>query len=290
VSEAATIDNGLPIVGEERGNRGLWIGLGAIAAGGILLFALLEAGRGSDAEPAIASPNDYVIASTLQPGLVIPDGLAQERSAQPNPLVVDQALIDGAPKAPPVRLKISPSPDPELFTPPAAQPSYAEPVPPVPAEAPSPGRGAPVIVYDAAQAAVTAAVVAPGQNQAMKARAVGGGDRTDLVQQGTLIFAVLETALDSTQAGQVRAMISTDVYNALGDRILIQKGSRIFGEYKSDLGSGQNRAQIIWTRLLRPDGASIALDSPASDQLGRAGIKGKVNSHFGERLLSSLLR
>ena len=71
---------------------------------------------------------------------------------------------------------------------------------------------------------------------------------------------------------------------------MIPKGSRIFGEYKGELGAGQNRAQIVWTRLIRPDGATISLDSPASDQLGRAGVKGDVNSHFGERLLGALLQ
>jgi type IV secretion system protein VirB10 len=157
--------------------------------------------------------------------------------------------------------------------------------------APDPGRSAPAIVYDAVQASVSVASEAGAKlGLATKAIAVGGGDRSNLVPQGTLIYAVLETALNSTQSGQVRALISNNVFNASGTKILIPKGSRVFGEYKADLGTGQNRAQIIWGRLIRPDGATISLDSPASDQLGRAGVKGSVDSHFGERLLGALLQ
>lgn len=68
------------------------------------------------------------------------------------------------------------------------------------------------------------------------------------------------------------------------------RGSRLYGEYKADLTSGQNRAMIQWTRLMRPDGVTIALDSPSADPLGRAGVKGKVNSHFFARFGNALLQ
>lgn len=110
------------------------------------------------------------------------------------------------------------------------------------------------------------------------------------VPQGTLIPAVLETALDSTRPGQARALVSKDVRGFDGTRVLIPRGSRLFGEYRADLQPGQNRALVQWTRLIRPDGVSIALDSPAADALGRAGVKGQVNSHFFERFGSALLQ
>ena len=158
---------------------------------------------------------------------------------------------------------------------------------------PDPGRAAPAIVYDIAASRAPGAAAAEQPLQASRATpavAAAAVDRHNLVAQGTLIYAVLETALDSTQSGQVRAIISTDVYNASGTKILIPRGSRVFGEYKGDLGTGQNRAQIIWGRLIRPDGVTISLDSPASDQLGRAGVRASVNTHFGERLLNALLQ
>jgi type IV secretion system protein VirB10 len=110
------------------------------------------------------------------------------------------------------------------------------------------------------------------------------------VPQGTVIPAVLETALDSNRPGFVRAIVSRDVRSFDGTRVLIPRGSRLFGEYKSDLGTGQQRVFVQWQKLTRPDGVQIALDSPAADPLGRAGIGGKVNTHFWTRLGNALLQ
>jgi len=110
------------------------------------------------------------------------------------------------------------------------------------------------------------------------------------VPKGTVIPAVLESALDSTRAGQVRAVVTRDVMSFDGTKTLIPRGSRLYGEYGADLNYGQNRALVRWTRLLRPDGAMIELDSPAADPLGRAGVKGKVNSHFWSRFGSAILQ
>jgi type IV secretion system protein VirB10 len=290
VSEAVAIDDSLPLVGEDRGNRGLWLGLGAIVVSGLLLFTALEASRQSHAEPQIISPRDYATATAPHAELMIPENNGSEGALGPGaPLPVTVPEM-AASQLPPVRLtRIAPpaAPAPSTASPQLPPQAYTPP-PALTPLAPDPGRAAPAVVYDAAQGPAAASNGAT--TQATKAVAVGGGDRSYLVSQGTLIFAVLETAIDSTQSGQVRAMISNNVYNPLGTQILIPKGSRIFGEYKGELGAGQSRAQIIWTRLIRPDGATISLDSPASDQLGRAGVKGKVNTHFGERLLGALLQ
>ena len=296
MSKAISLDDGLPLVGEDNGNRGLWLGLGAIGLGGLFLFALLNASRQSNAEPQIPSPKDYAIATAVRAELLIPQEYDPNLSlasglAQPAALPVPTP-----PQLPPVRLtRIRPPAEPApAFS--QQPPQTYIPSPPLQTTLPdqrrdTAGRSAPAIVYDAALAAAPGdASAGASTNQTTKAIAVGGGDRTHIVSQGTLIFAVLETAINSTQPGQVRAMLSNDVYNASGTQILIAKGSRIFGEYKGEIGTGENRAQVIWTRLIRPDGATISLNSPASDQLGRAGVKGRVNTHFGERLLGALLQ
>lgn len=110
------------------------------------------------------------------------------------------------------------------------------------------------------------------------------------VPQGTVIQAVLETALDSNRPGFARAIVSRDVRSFDGSRVLIPRGSRLFGEYKADLASGQNRAFVNWQKLTRPDGVQIAVESPAADPLGRAGVKGSVNSHFFERFAGAILQ
>ena len=109
------------------------------------------------------------------------------------------------------------------------------------------------------------------------------------VVQGTLINAVLETALDSTRSGQARAVVTRDVHGFDGTHILIPRGTRLYGAYDAHITQGQNRAQIRWKRLLRPDGVSVALDPPAADPLGRAGVRGRVDSHFIQRLGNALL-
>jgi type IV secretion system protein VirB10 len=101
---------------------------------------------------------------------------------------------------------------------------------------------------------------------------------------------VLETALDSTRPGLARALVQSDVRGWDGNRVLIQRGSRLIGEYRADLQPGQNRAMVMWTRLVRPDGVTIALGSPAADPLGSVGIKGKVNTHFFEKFGSAILQ
>jgi type IV secretion system protein VirB10 len=110
------------------------------------------------------------------------------------------------------------------------------------------------------------------------------------IPQGTVIPAVLETALDSTRVGGVRALVQRDVSGFDGSRVLIPRGSRLYGEYEASLQPGQNRALVRWTRLIRPDGVTIALDSPSSDPLGRAGIQGKVDTKFLQRFGGALLQ
>lgn len=109
------------------------------------------------------------------------------------------------------------------------------------------------------------------------------------VTQGTMIPAILETAVDSDLPGFVRAIVSQDVLSFDGKRILIPRSSRLIGQYKSGLSAGQTRIYILWTRLIRSDGASVAIASPATDFEGRSGLPGEVHSHFMKRFGSAML-
>lgn len=110
-----------------------------------------------------------------------------------------------------------------------------------------------------------------------------------LVPQGTIISAVMETALNSDLPGYARAVVSKDVLSFDGSSVLIPAGSRIIGEYNSGVAQGASRIFIIWSRLIRPDGVSITLGSPAVDELGRGGLSGKVNRHFLKRFGGAIL-
>jgi type IV secretion system protein VirB10 len=110
------------------------------------------------------------------------------------------------------------------------------------------------------------------------------------VPQGYLIQAVLETGFDSTKPGYARAIVSRDVRGFDGKNVLIPRGSRLIGIYPSTVSPGQNRAVISWTRLIRPDGMTIAMDSPSVDTVGRGGVPASVNTHFLARLGDALLQ
>jgi len=109
------------------------------------------------------------------------------------------------------------------------------------------------------------------------------------VSQGTLIPAVLETAINTDLPGYVRAVVSEDVRSFDGSQVLIPRSSRLIGQYRSGLAAGQRRAYVLWSRLIRPDGTSVAIASPATDEAGRTGLAGEVDSHFFRKFGSALL-
>ncbi len=110
-----------------------------------------------------------------------------------------------------------------------------------------------------------------------------------LIPQGTMIAGILETAIQSDLPGMLRAIVSEDVYGFDGKKLLISKGSRLIGKYKSGLVRGQVRVFVMWNRILRPDGVSINIGSYGTDDLGRSGLDGELDTHFMERFGSSIL-
>jgi hypothetical protein len=113
-------------------------------------------------------------------------------------------------------------------------------------------------------------------------------DLGNIVAQGRMIDAILETAINSGIPGTIRGVVSRDVYAEAGDNILIPKGTRLYGTYSA---GNLNSARIIitWSRILRPDGISVGINSFASDQFGRAGVEGSVDKKYLEIISSALL-
>ncbi|WP_375459847.1 type IV secretion system protein VirB10 [uncultured Enterovirga sp.] len=110
-----------------------------------------------------------------------------------------------------------------------------------------------------------------------------------LIAQGTIIRGVLETAIQSDLPGMVRATTTENVWSFDGRRVIVPSGTRLIGEYKSGLATGQTRVFIVWTRILRSDGVSVQLGSPGTDDLGRTGLTGEVDKHYVERFGSAIL-
>lgn len=113
------------------------------------------------------------------------------------------------------------------------------------------------------------------------ARATQLQDVHRLVTQGTMIPAILDTAISSDLPGELKATISRDVWSADATTILIPKGSTLIGEYSSDISLGQRRVLVAWNRVITTDKRSIMIGSRGVDGLGRAGLTGNVQHHFG---------
>ena len=112
-----------------------------------------------------------------------------------------------------------------------------------------------------------------------------------LLQAGSIIPAALITGIRSDQPGLVTAQVTENVYDSLtGRHLLIPQGARLIGEYESDVGFGQRRLLLAWTRLILPDGRSIVLDrQPAADPSGYAGLEDGVDYHWGGVVKAALV-
>ncbi|HQU67315.1 MAG TPA: TrbI/VirB10 family protein [Albidovulum sp.] len=109
------------------------------------------------------------------------------------------------------------------------------------------------------------------------------------VIQGTMIQAVMETALDSSLPGQTRAIVSEDVFGFDGSRLLIPRGARLIGRYRSGVKLADRRITIAWDRIVLPSGQTVRISSFGGDDLGRSGVTGRVDTRFGARFGSAAL-
>jgi type IV secretion system protein VirB10 len=240
-------------------------------------------------------------ARTAEPqGIGNPEVAAPQAAAVPAPVVQpapDPAAVPAAPQQ-------DPAPAPVLAANPAMMPQAA--VNPY---------GSPQLVFDAssardlrvAEAPLAVPPGTPGNSAtagagraaefASRLGGVGGApaqaramtNPSTTVTEGTLIPAILETAINTDVPGYVRAVVSQDVKSFDGRRVLIPRSSRLVGQYQAGVEQGQRRAYVVWTRLIRPDGVSVNLASPAVGFDGATGLEGDVNSHFFKRFGSGLL-
>jgi type IV secretion system protein VirB10 len=104
-----------------------------------------------------------------------------------------------------------------------------------------------------------------------------------------VIPAALITGLRSDLPGQIAAQVTAPVYDSPSGRyLLIPQGARLLGEYDSRIAAGQTRLLLVWTRLILPDGRSIALTrEPGTDASGAAGLEDRVDNHWRRILLAA---
>ena len=99
--------------------------------------------------------------------------------------------------------------------------------------------------------------------------------------KGTIISAVLDTSINTDLPGQVMAHVNKNVYSSQdGKYLLIPQGSRLYGEYNSNISYGQSQVQVVWNTLIRTDGLEINLGSMNGiDAYGVSGYKGFKTEH-----------
>lgn len=104
------------------------------------------------------------------------------------------------------------------------------------------------------------------------------------VKAGWDIPATLEQGMNSDLPGDVRGVVRENVYDTVTGRyLMIPQGSRVIGSYNSRVTYGQRGLQVVWTRLIFPDGSSIDLGGlNGEDARGLSGFRDKVDNHYGK--------
>lgn len=287
----------------------------------VALFLMLNARRVNNAADVLAPAGVQTAALAEPPPLetpaVEPPSVSPALFVQPMPVAVQmpptaiaQPLSLGVNdlaqrrRAPAVVVDLQPSASPALMQASfSAQAVPGQAVAPVAAAAMSPGGAA--AAAQGASAASVAAIQAAASSRTGRADGNPVGEVADaapqaavasqlgnlsgIITQGAMLPAVLETAVNSDLAGFARAVVSRDVRSFDGRAVLIPRGSRLIGQYRSAVALGQSRVFVIWTRVIRPDGVSVQIGSPGTDALGRGGLEGEVNRHFFTRFGGSIL-
>ena len=276
--------------------------------------------------PAVARPAGKSDALGLVAGIAVVAGLGlvtlwsmnSARVAPPEGIGGQAAAVQAPPPSAAAPAAATNQPNEQLAATPRPDPAPQ----PVLAAQPEPGLASnpysnPTVVYDAGNSTATLAAAEPAVAGEAAAAGTSGGSANDFasriggvggapaqaramvnptttVTQGTLIPAILETAIDTNVPGYVRAVVSQDVRSFDGTKVLVPRSSRLIGQYQSGLQNGQRRAYVIWTRLIRPDGASVNLASPAVGFDGTTGLAGKVSGasffkRFGSAMLLSVV-
>jgi type IV secretion system protein VirB10 len=115
------------------------------------------------------------------------------------------------------------------------------------------------------------------------------GNMSLLVAQGKVIETVLETPVNTNYPGPIRAVVSSDVYSENGNNVLIPRGSRVVGQFTGSYSPGQTRVNIVWDRIIMPNGYDIAVSSPAVGPIGTAGVEGVVDTQILPTITNAVL-
>ena len=115
------------------------------------------------------------------------------------------------------------------------------------------------------------------------------GNLSYVLGRGKILEATTESAINTDFGGEIRALISRDVYAENGKIILIPKGSRVFGTYKVGVEGAYGRISVAWNRIDLMTGYTLTLAADGVDGLGRKGVQGRVDNKYTERMTNAVL-
>ena len=260
----------------------LAVGVGGAALIGLVVFASMS----SERRARVQAPSQPAPAAAVVAPVETPVVMAQTPPPPPPPVYISPPPAAAPP--PPVADLVTPhwrAPAMVVdLTDPAAPAEASRALIPVAAGAPAPAAADDT--HLSAEERFSARVDA---SQVETAHATRLRDPSRTAPQGTMIPAVLETALNSDLPGSVRAVVSRDVRGFDGTQVLIPRGSKLIGQYRSGVAAGQTRAFVVWSRVLTPSGVSIDVGSAGTDRLGRGGLEGETDTHFFQRFGAAIL-
>lgn len=113
----------------------------------------------------------------------------------------------------------------------------------------------------------------------------------DAILAGTILPAVLLTAVDTARPGPVVASLTEPVFDTVsGRRLLLPQGARLLGRHEGDNRHGDRRAFLTWERLILPNGKSLPLaGEPGVDPQGAVGLPGRTDRRLGPLATAALL-
>jgi len=280
--------------------------IGFAAAAGAIMFTVLALGTGLTGNSTLppVKPKPALEPAQYDPASVIAPTLAGAATDPNAPIALGEQIVPA----------IGAGPGPSQIPPPAAQ-QARQPQNPQMAQAEAlreAARRSSLIAYGgerdtgsvgvrysdnggAANAGRQPSPPATNLDTLRQASAIGQAqarplpDRNFLITAGSFIPCVLQSAMDSSQPGYVSCIVPRNIYSDNGRVVLMEKGTKILGEYQGGLNRGQYRLFVLWTRAVTPRGIAIDVASPATDALGRGGVDGRVNNFFWQRFGTALL-
>jgi type IV secretion system protein VirB10 len=104
---------------------------------------------------------------------------------------------------------------------------------------------------------------------------------TGTLPEGTIIEAVLTNRLDGSFSSPANALVTTPVYSADRQTVLVPAGARVLGTASPVHAFGESRLAVTFHRLIMPDGTTHDLDQfTGLNERGDAGLSDLVSRHY----------